>query len=125
MSEIKGHVLVVEDNEINGELLKEILERYSYTSDYAENGKIALSLLEKNKYDMVFMDLQMPILDGYETTAEIRKNKNAIPIIALTANIMEPDKKRCFEVGMNDYISKPFEFQEIEKVLNKYRLSNA
>lgn len=116
----KGKILVVEDNDINGELLQEILERYSYTSDLADNGKSAIALLEKNKYDLIFMDLQMPLLDGFEATIEIRKRNNPIPIIALTANIMEPDKKRCFEVGMNDYISKPFEFPEIEAILNKY-----
>ena len=112
-------ILVVEDNLINRELLAEMLERFKCSVTLADNGKIAVDEVKIHDFDLIFMDLHMPVMDGFEAAAEIRKSKQ-MPIIALTANVMSKDKSRCFDVGMTDYVTKPFEMHEIEKVLKKY-----
>lgn len=123
MSE-KIKILVVEDHFINQELMKEMLDRMNCTVDTAENGKEALDRVENNTYDVIFMDLQMPEMDGLQATQQIRKiqeKKNVkTPIIALTANAMQSDQKKCMDAGMDDYLSKPFEMNDIEKLLRKY-----
>ena len=94
--------------------------------DEAENGLEALEKIEKNKYDLVLMDLQMPILDGFNTTIQIRRDLNlSIPILALTANALSGERDRCLEIGMNGYVSKPFQperlYQEIgQKLKHEY-----
>jgi signal transduction histidine kinase/DNA-binding response OmpR family regulator len=117
-----NHVLLVEDNLINQEIAKEILERNGMKVSVAENGLIALEKLKNNNYDIILMDVQMPIMDGYETTGKIRQiadeKKAKTPIIAMTANAIKGDKEICLNAGMDDYISKPF---ETEKLLNKIR----
>ncbi len=121
----KIKILVVEDHFINQELMKEMLDRLNCTVDTAENGKEALDRVENNHYDVIFMDLQMPEMDGLEATQQIRKIQQRkqikTPIIALTANAMQGDQKKCLDAGMDDYLSKPFEMKDIEKLLNKYR----
>jgi CheY-like chemotaxis protein len=123
MSE-KIKILVVEDHFINQELMKEMLDRLDCFVDTAENGKEALERVESNNYDVIFMDLQMPEMDGLEATREIRKIQKRkqikTPIIALTANAMQGDQKKCLDAGMDDYLSKPFELKDIEKLLNKF-----
>lgn len=118
----KINVLVVEDHFINQELMKEMLQRLNCSVHTVENGKQALNTLDDHSYDVIFMDLQMPEMDGFDATREIRKREKEkkIPIIALTANAMQGEKAKCIEAGMNDYLSKPFEIQDIEKLINKY-----
>ncbi|MEL7006525.1 MAG: ATP-binding protein, partial [Bacteroidota bacterium] len=117
-------VLLVEDNDINRLYALNILKKWNCIIEGAENGYIALEKLKSNDYDIILMDIQMPIMDGYEATKKIRNNfsepKKNIPIIALTANAIKGDNEKCFEVGMNDYLSKPFQPEDLFKVLSKY-----
>ncbi|WP_367753608.1 PAS domain S-box protein [Flavobacterium sp. WC2430] len=101
-------VLVVEDIALNQLLMKTLLDDFGFERDIAENGKIAIEKLQNNSYDIILMDLQMPIMNGFETTEYIRKTMNSqIPIVALTADVTTVDLAKCMAVGMNDYIAKP------------------
>ncbi|MBK6998349.1 MAG: response regulator [Lewinellaceae bacterium] len=103
-------VLVVEDVLLNQLLIKIILAEFGFETAVANNGKIAIEMLQKNNYDIILMDLQMPEMNGFEATAYIRKEiKSNIPIIALTADVTTMDLEKCLEIGMNDYISKPID----------------
>ena len=103
-----ANVLVAEDIALNQLLIKIILEGFGFETTIAANGKIAIEYLQKNKYDIILMDLQMPEMGGYEATAFIRNElKSTIPIIALTADVTAVDVEKCIAMGMNDYISKP------------------
>ncbi len=107
-------VLLVEDNEVNRELATDILTGLGLTVSVAENGQVALDMLAAHIYDAVLMDCQMPVMDGYEATRQIRANPRfaGLPILAMTANAMSGDRERCLEVGMNEHISKPI-IQEV------------
>ena len=113
-------ILLVEDNEVNKLFAVELLQGADYQVSVANNGQVALEMLGKEIYDCVLMDCQMPIMDGYEATRTIRKNGNTVPIIALTANAMSGDRKKCINAGMNDYISKPFKLRELLSLLHKW-----
>jgi len=116
-------ILIVEDNEINCKLMSKIFDKTGLHYDLARDGQEALEAYKTKKYNLILMDCQMPTLDGYEATIEIRKleNKNDhIPIIAMTANVMQSDKEKCLEAGMDNYISKPIEIKELMNILNKY-----
>ena len=108
-SEIKNiKVLIVEDIPLNQLLMKTLLDDFGFERDVAENGKIAIEKLKENKYDLILMDLQMPVMNGFEATEYIRKTMNStIPIIALTADVTTVDLAKCKRVGMNDYLAKP------------------
>lgn len=112
--DLKGKsILVVEDNAMNQMVIKMITKKWLNTTvDFANNGEEGIKKLTENHYDIILMDLQMPIMDGYEATIAIRngeagENKKSIPIIALTADVMETTKSRVIEIGMNKYLSKP------------------
>jgi len=113
-------VLIVEDNPINQMLVVKVLQRQGFETDVAENGKIALNMYKNGNYDIILMDLQMPEMDGYETTRNIRSlpnSKKDIPIIAMTAHTIKGEYERCIDIGMNNYISKPFQVAELyEKI---------
>lgn len=120
-------VLVVEDNLVNQTLTKALLTKLGLSLDIANNGKEAINLIKENSYNLVLMDCQMPVMDGYESTRLIRQGEagssNAnITIIALTANAMQGDKEKCIDAGMNDYISKPINNQELAATLTKWLL---
>jgi two-component system, sensor histidine kinase and response regulator len=117
-------ILLVEDNEVNKLFAFELLQGADYQVSVANNGQVALEMLGKEIFDCVLMDCQMPVMDGYEATRTIRKNGNTIPIIALTANAMSGDRKKCIDAGMNDYISKPFKLKELLSVLDKWISQN-
>ncbi len=108
-AEIKNiKVLVVEDIALNQLLMKTLLDDFGFERDIAANGKIAIEKLQKNTYDIILMDLQMPEMNGFEATEYIRNTMNSkIPIIALTADVTTVDLEKCKAVGMNDYIAKP------------------
>ena len=120
----KLKILIVEDNMINMLLCKKMVQSILPNSSVfeAENGQKAIELLEENTIDLILLDIQMPIKNGYETTIEIRKNNKLknLPIIALTAGIMIGEKEKCIEYGMDDYISKPFKLLELKTIINKY-----
>ncbi len=120
-------VLVVEDNAINQLLIRKILGKWGWKLEVAENGLAALKLLEYNDFDIILMDIQLPEMNGYEATTIIRTKMNApkrnIPIIAMTANVMASEEQKCYNAGMNDYISKPFNsktlYTKVVTLLNK------
>lgn len=119
----KAKILVVEDNEINCKLIIKILNRYKLFCDLAYNGNEAIKAFEANKYDLILMDCQIPGLDGYEATKLIRKiegNSSHIPIVAMTANALAKDEEKCYEAGMDDYISKPVNIESMMKIIGKY-----
>jgi PAS domain S-box-containing protein len=114
-------ILVVEDIPLNQLLMRTLLEEFGFDMDIAGNGKIALEKLESNTYDIILMDLQMPEMNGFETTAYIRTKLNSqIPIIALTADVTTVDIEKCMAAGMNDYISKPIDDKLLYKKLIKH-----
>ncbi|WP_068470032.1 response regulator [Candidatus Protochlamydia phocaeensis] len=116
-------ILVVDDYIINQEMTKEILEIMNCTVDVAVNGKEAIIAYQQNAYDIIFMDIQMPELDGLKATEEIRKLEEEdkhTPIIALTANALPGDKERYLAAGIDDYICKPIKIKDLEIMLKKY-----
>ncbi|MEY8262801.1 MAG: response regulator, partial [Bermanella sp.] len=119
-------LLLVEDNLINQEVAKSILEEFGYSIDTAENGEIAIAMLNKNTpYGAVLMDCQMPIMDGYQTTENIRQgmagaHNQDITIIAMTANAMKGDREKCLACGMDDYLTKPLDILKLEKLLQHW-----
>lgn len=117
-----NHILLVEDNEMNREIAHELLEEFGLIIDDAVNGKEALELFEanKSKYGMIFMDIQMLVMDGYKTTTEIRKIDTDIPIVALTANAMREDIEKSKTMGMNDHLNKPIKIDALKRILLKY-----
>jgi len=119
-------ILLAEDVEINREIVLALLEPTLLTIDCAENGVEAVRIFNDapDLYDMIFMDVQMPQMDGYEATRRIREldtpKAKSIPIIAMTANVFREDVEKCLEVGMNDHVGKPLDFDEIIKILHMY-----
>lgn len=123
---VKTAALVVEDNAINRTVATALLRKMGCTVEYAENGKECLAMLEKHTYDIVFMDCRMPVMDGYEATRRIREKEGEgthIPIIAVTANVMEGDREKCLDAGMDDYVPKPIRAGDIEAVLHRWVIS--
>ncbi|KTF18173.1 response regulator [Pseudoalteromonas sp. H105] len=122
ISKLEGVVLVVEDNPINQLVLKSMLKKLNLDVVIAADGVIALEILENNSFDIVLMDMHMPNLDGLSTTKIIRERAHwkKLPIIAITANVMEDDVNACFKAGMDDYLSKPIEFELLEQVLTRW-----
>ena len=118
-------ILIAEDNKVNMLLLKQILVKFGVVEIFqAYNGLEAFEMFKKYKPNLIFMDIQMPVLDGFETTQRIRNSElNSdfkVPIVALTANAMKGDREQCIEIGMNDYISKPFLKDQIERILKQF-----
>ena len=119
------NVLLVEDHAINQKLAITLLERWGHHVEVADNGLVALEILAGKQFDVILMDMMMPVMDGLEATRRIRANESfrRTPIIAMTANAMESDRERCLEAGMDDYISKPIKAPELRQLLQ--RLSSA
>ena len=122
-SSAKGRVLVAEDNQVNVKLAAKLLDSLGYSADFATNGREALEMVQNGEYDVVLMDCQMPEMDGYEATRLIRNLPPPIceiPIVAMTANAMESDKRECIAAGMNDHIGKPMRKDEVAAKLEKW-----
>ena len=119
----KASILVVEDNVMNQNYICRLLEGQGLNFEIADNGQIAFDLCKKMSFDIIFMDISMPVMDGYETTIKIRNsntsNKNT-PIVALTASALSTKKSKAFDVGMNDYMTKPFTPHELKAKLAQY-----
>jgi CheY-like chemotaxis protein/HPt (histidine-containing phosphotransfer) domain-containing protein len=114
-------ILLVEDNELNRLVACEALSHYQVNVTEAENGKVAIDWLNKRPFDIILMDVQMPELDGLEATTIIRNElKLQTPIIALTANAIKGESEKCIQIGMNDFISKPFEEEDLVKLMAKW-----
>ena len=119
-------VLLAEDNKVNQKVVVSILQKAGCEVDAVDNGKDAIRELCENSYDMVLMDCQMPVMDGYEAATRIRAMDEPtckIPIIALTAHAMKGDRQKCFDSGMDDYLPKPIGRQELIDTINKYAVS--
>jgi signal transduction histidine kinase/CheY-like chemotaxis protein len=121
---MSGHVLLAEDNEVNKTIVLAWLDRLGFTADCAKNGREALALLESRSFDLVLMDCQMPEMDGFTATAEIRRREaltgGHVPIIALTANAIEGDRDTCLRAGMDDYLTKPFKGPHLADVIARW-----
>jgi two-component system, sensor histidine kinase len=122
---ISSRVLVVEDTKVNYEVCSELLMHMGHTATAANNGIEALELLLKERFDMVLMDCQMPVMDGYEATRKYREWEMAqggkrLPIIALTGNAMEQDKRLCLDAGMDDYLKKPFNLKQLKDIFARW-----
>ncbi len=119
-------ILLVEDNELNREIATEILSEDGFIIDVAEDGKIAVEKMRAAKscdYDVILMDVQMPVMDGYEATRLIRAlgtEISKIPILAMTANAFEEDRKAALEAGMNEHIAKPIRVEVLKDVLSRF-----
>lgn len=119
-------ILVVEDNEINQKVVRAIFQRNNISFEMANDGDEALKKLKEQTFDLILMDCQMPVLDGYQTTKIIREeeqrvNKKRCPIVAITANAMFGDKDRCLSAGMDDFLSKPFQSRQILEMIEKWK----
>ncbi len=117
-----ARVLLVEDNELNREVALGLLEDARLAIDMAENGEVAVKMVNQNKYDVVLMDMQMPVMDGISATKIIRTDTRhtALPIVAMTANVMAADREKCIDAGMNDHVAKPIDPDELFTVLLRW-----
>ena len=120
----QGEVLVVEDNVVNQRVIQRMLERYEQRVTVASNGQEALDVLGSSRFDLVLMDMQMPVLDGFAAAAELRRREESgmtrSTIVALTAHAMQGDRERCLAAGMDGYLSKPIRPNELAEVLQRY-----
>ncbi len=121
-----GHILLAEDNELNQEIAVAILDEAGFSTDIAENGQVAVDMLKHSApgyYQVILMDVQMPVMDGYEATKEIRRLKNRklsrVPILAMTANAFEEDRQAALQCGMNGHIAKPINIEKLIETLDK------
>jgi CheY-like chemotaxis protein len=119
---IGAHVLLVEDNAVNRRVARGMLQKYGCTVVEAEDGQIALQLIGQAPFDIVLMDVQMPVLDGLEATRRLRSDPRYrnIPIVAMTAHAMKGDRERCLAAGMNDYLTKPVKAAAVAEMLRKW-----
>ncbi len=121
-------VLLAEDNSVNQTLALRLLEKRGYRVSVVDNGRAAVEALQRDRFDLVLMDIQMPDMNGFEATAEIREKEKAsgshMPIVAMTANAMKGDQEACLAAGMDGYVSKPIRsvelFATIENVLAQF-----
>jgi CheY-like chemotaxis protein len=116
-------LLLAEDNKINQKLASKIFDKMGYKIDIAEDGLETLNMMDSQNYDIIFMDVQMPKMDGLEATEEIRKlypRETGPIIVAMTANALQGDKEKCLEAGMDDFISKPIKITAIQDALIKW-----
>ncbi len=125
LPQFTARILVVEDNAINQKVAQGLLKKFGVQVDLAANGEEAITSLENLPFDLVFMDCQMPVMDGYDATQKIRHSESKvlnrdIPIIAMTANSMEGDREKCLAVGMNDFISKPVNPNKVQEALRRW-----
>ncbi|MES2674772.1 MAG: ATP-binding protein [Pseudomonadota bacterium] len=124
-SKLGGRVLLAEDNLVNQEVALAMLQKIGVSAELAINGQAALNLLEENNFDVVLMDCQMPLMDGFEATALIRKREKKlglvkVPVIALTANAIVGDRETCLAKGMDDYLGKPFSLEQLHQLLTRW-----
>jgi signal transduction histidine kinase/CheY-like chemotaxis protein len=117
-----ARVLLVEDNELNQEVALALLQDAHMSIDLAQNGEVAVNMVNHNKYDLVLMDMQMPVMDGITAAKAIRSKPQfrALPIIAMTANVMPADREKCIEAGMNDHVAKPIDPDELFTALLRW-----
>ena len=115
-------ILIAEDNPINQKVIERMVQKLGYQVNLVTNGKEAIEALSNEDYGLIFMDCQMPEMDGFEACREIRKAETRvrIPIVAITANAMKGDRERCLAAGMDDYVSKPFKQEDLRIVIERW-----
>jgi CheY-like chemotaxis protein len=121
-------ILLAEDNPVNEKVASRVLQKLGFVSDAVKNGREAIEAWATGRYDLILMDCQMPEVDGYEATREIRKRELAacalpVPIIALTAHAMKDDDLKCLDAGMNDHLAKPIDRARLESCLDQFLLA--
>jgi PAS domain S-box-containing protein len=127
-SSIDFKILVVEDNMLNQKVVATTLKRNGYLFELADNGQMAVEMVKASHFDFIIMDIQMPVVDGYEATRKIRqweqgdKNRRPAIILALTANATREDQEKCREVGMDGYMTKPFKMNELEEIIQNFEM---
>lgn len=124
---MSARILLVEDDQLNRFALRKLLEKSGYSVIEAEDGRLALEILEREPVDCILMDVQLPVLNGVEATQTIRTHDGSrydprVPIIALTAYAMPGDREKFLDFGMDDYLAKPVTIQQLEDVLRRYLL---
>ena len=117
---LTGHILVVEDCHSNATLVKTMLEYCGFDVEVVEDGRLAVEAVNRQDYDVVLMDIQMPNMDGYEATRTLREQGHRLPIIALTANATSEDRDRCLQAGCDGYLCKPFKHHQLIALIQKY-----
>lgn len=116
-------ILLAEANLINQKVALHLLKKFGYSADVVKNGQEAVEALKEVSYSLILMDIQMPEMDGYEATKQIRvmnNDRKDVPIVAMTANAMKGDREKCLEAGMNDYISKPVKPQNLLDAIDQW-----
>lgn len=114
------HILLVEDNLMNQKLMLRILTKFGYTCDLAVNGKIATEIYHPDRFQLILMDIQMPIMDGITAAKKILSSFPHAMILALTANITDENRKQCLSAGMKEFITKPIAKAELDELLKTY-----
>ena len=125
--EARYRALLVEDNDVNRRVGKKIFEKLGCDVTFAENGALAVDLAASDEFDPIFIGCPMPVMDGYQTTTKTRAlSKGAdTPLIAMTANAIETDWKRCLDTGMDDYLSKPVHLATARRMMNRWKARSA
>ena len=122
---VKPKILIVDDTPSNLMITKMMVKKAGYDHDTASDGREALERVAEVEYDLILMDCMMPVMDGYQATREIRSRySEKVPIIALTAHALQSDREKALDAGMNDHLTKPVSFQELEKTVAYYLSSN-
>ncbi|RKD92276.1 response regulator [Mangrovibacterium diazotrophicum] len=127
----KLSILLVEDNVLNQRIVTFSLKKYNHSVQIANNGLEALEVFKSNKFDVILMDIMMPVMDGLEATLKIREyeEQNNIldktPIIAVTANTMDNDREKCLSYGMNEFMAKPFDVEKLAVIFSELRINSA
>ncbi len=121
-------ILLVEDNLLNQRIVTFSLKKYEHEVSIANNGLEGLNMYKEQKFDVILMDIMMPVMDGLEATVKIREfeeslNKEKTPIIAITANTMDNDREKCISYGMNEFMAKPFDIDKLLKIFEELKIS--
>lgn len=116
----KVRILAAEDNSVNRFVLVKMLKKWNIEPTVVSDGALALAAFEQNEFDIIFLDLQMPIMDGLEASRKIREKNREIPIIALTAAVLQENRNEASAAGMNDFIEKPFQSEDLREMIFKY-----
>ena len=125
--DVKGRplkILLVDDNPVNRKVAKRMLQNLGHEVEVAIDGECAVNAVSRADFDLVFMDCQMPVMDGFVATAQIRQLEGPrarVPIVAMTANAMQGDRERCLSEGMDDYISKPVRRDALVEILERFK----
>ena len=126
----KLSILLVEDNVLNQRIVTFSLKKYNHSVQIANNGLEALELFKSNKFDVILMDIRMPVMDGLEATLKIREHEeqnnilDKTPIIAVTANTMDNDREKCLSYGMNEFMAKPFDVEKLAMIFSELRINS-